>query len=143
MSSPIGQRWCSSSGESPPPFGPLPSIQAVASGRIQAKPAWLSFPDPNNFVLGQLHQHGTFWHKILEGFPKRQEILSYIHERVDVYSFFQPFWGRVIFPNSHSCINFEAFITSTILHGVRNRSLRVLGRVGLVQPPPPGYAHFH
>ena len=43
--------------------------------------------------------------------------------------------SRGNFPNSTSCLDFEEFISSTILDRVKNGSLLVWGKVGSVQPP--------
>ena len=78
--------------------------------------------------LQEIHRHAPVWRLILQEYTKRSEILSYIDNGVDVYPFLH-------FPNSHSCLGFETFITTTILEGVKNGSLTVIGKVGEVVPP--------
>ena len=80
--------------------------------------------------LQEIHRHAPVWRLILQEYTKRSEILSYIDNGVDVYPFLH-------FPNSHSCLGFETFITTTILEGVKNGSLTVIGKVGEVVPPHP------
>lgn len=131
-----------------PPFGPLLPLDEVASEQFHASPTALAFRDPTTFLAGEIHQHLPFWSKILADYPKRDEILTYIKDHVDVFSFFHPFSGvfegkhyssslppPAIFPNSRSCKGFEDFITSTILERLRNGSLIAIGKTTEVSPP--------
>ena len=106
------------------------------------------FRDPSSFVAGELSCHQSYWKFILSEHPKKDEILSYIVCGVNISDFFVPFKGdfqgkfyncatppAAFFPNSKSCLDFEEFISSTILDRVKNGSLLVWGKVGSVQPP--------
>ena len=80
---------------------------------------------------------------------KKDEILSYIVRRVNISDFLLPFRGDfqgkfydsaippvAFYPNSKSCLNFDEFISPTILGRVKNGSLFIWEKVGSVQPPP-------
>lgn len=61
------------------------AVQASARDRI--------FRDPNEFMTGEIHNHLPRLEKILQGQPKRDEILFYLKFGVDVHGFFLPFKG--------------------------------------------------
>lgn len=120
----------------------------VSKGIAHASPQDVIFRDPRSFVAGELHRHQSYWKLILSEHPKKDEILSYIVRGVNISDFFVPFKGdfqgkfyssatppAAFFPNSKSCLDFEEFISSTILDRVKNGSLLVWGKVGSVQPP--------
>ena len=46
------------------------------------------------FICGELYRHSPVWSEILKGSFKRDQILSYIQDDVNVHDFFQPFCGR-------------------------------------------------
>ena len=73
------------------------------------------------------------WHSFSQyGPPGRQ-----IPFRNDFQGKFYVSWipSAAFFPNSKSCLDFDEFISSTILDRVKNGSLLVWGKVGSVQPP--------
>jgi len=126
----------------------------VSQLAVQASAPDLIFRDPNDFTAGEIHNHLLRWEEILQGQPKRDEIVSYLKFGVDVREFFLPFKGDfqgtyydsplppgASFPNNKSCSGFEDFISDTILERLANGSLSIWGKVGLVPPPPaPGFA---
>jgi len=119
----------------------------VSKTHVLASPSDGIFRDPTWFVPGELHNHIDQWKSI---FPLSgvDDILSFVINGVDAWSFIVPFTGSFagqfydgpspptkIFLNSHSCDAFEEFITSTILERVANGSLIFWGAVGKVDPP--------
>lgn len=140
--------WCTWEGKRPSEAGPVPSLDKVASSSVCANPKMLSFRDPASFTAGNLTVCASSWKTVLKGNPKRNELWSYISEGVDVFQFFTPFNGRfqgktyhgntppkAVFPNAASCKGFDSFITRTIKDRVRNGSLRIVGKVGIVNLP--------
>lgn len=120
----------------------------VSQLAVQASARDLIFRDPNEFTAGEIHNHLPRWEEILQGQPKRDEILSYLKFGVDVREFFFPFKGdfqgtyydsplppSARFPNNKSCSGFEDFISDTILERLANGSLSIWGKVGFVYPP--------
>ncbi|KAK3745332.1 hypothetical protein QZH41_006723 [Actinostola sp. cb2023] len=108
----------------------------------------LRFRDPDSFVAGNLGACVPQWRSVLEKFPKKEEILSYITDGVNVFHFFTPFKGsfqgkkycsniphEAIFPNAASCGPFSDFISKTILDRAINSSLHIVGKVGSCHPP--------
>ena len=105
------------------------------------------FRDPSSFVAGELSRHQCYLKFILSEHPKKDEILSYNVRGVNISDFLIPLKGNfqgkfynsatplaAFFPNSKLCLDFEEFISSTILDRVKNGSLCVWGKVGSVQP---------
>ena len=120
----------------------------VSKGIAHATPQDVIFRDPSSLAAGELSNHESYWAFILSQHPKKDEILSYIVHGVKISDFFIPFRGDfqgqfydsaiptvALFPNSKSCLDFEEFISCTILDHVKNGSLLVWGKVGSVQPP--------
>ena len=121
----------------------------MVSKRIAlATPQDVIFRDPSSFVAGELSRHQSYWKFILSEHRKKDEILSYIIHGVNISDFFVPFKGdfqgkfhnsatppAACFPNSKSCLDFEEFISSTILDRVKNGSLLAWGKFSSVQPP--------
>ena len=73
--------------------GPNPSVEMVSCGSAHASPEQILFPDPQRFVAGQIHRHLAQCDCLLDGYPKRQEILGYISHGVKVSEFFVHFKG--------------------------------------------------
>ena len=110
-------------------------------------------PDPslrprNKFSAGNLSNCLPCWEPVLQDYPEKSEIYSFLSEGVNVkqflVSFHATFQGRhfcsgeppsMAFPNSPSCERFKDFISRTILERVSNGSLLVWGEVGKVHPP--------
>ncbi|KAK3750701.1 hypothetical protein QZH41_005746 [Actinostola sp. cb2023] len=99
--------------------------------------------ETHSFIAGNLSSCLPQWRHVLQHYPKKDEILSFISDGVDVSEFFAPFDGlfqgkrycfdtppKMIFPNSSSCGAFSDFISHTIMERVSNGSLRIVGRVG-------------
>ena len=132
--------------EKPRVAGPNPSPYMVSKEIAHATPQDVIFRDPSSFVAGELSRHQSYWKFILSEHPKKDEILSYIVRGVNISNFFVPskgdFQGKfyniptppaAFFPNSKCCLDFEEFISSTILDRVKNGSLLVWGKFGSVQ----------
>ncbi|KAK3744573.1 hypothetical protein QZH41_013487, partial [Actinostola sp. cb2023] len=101
---------------------------------------------PETSVL--VFHSGVRERSVLENYPKKEEILSYITDGVNVFHFFAPFKGsfqgkkycsniphEAIFPNAASCGPFSDFISKTIMDRVINGSLHIVGKVGSCHPP--------
>ena len=138
-------RWCNWLGESTEMIGPGPALFDVSHGHVLASAQDVTFRDPNHFVSGELCCHADRWKDIPQAPP---EILSFVTEGVDAWSFFTHFKGkfgtisydspqppRMIFDNSSSCSAFEQFIQDTIIARVANGSLKYWGLVGEVEAP--------
>ncbi|KAK3718613.1 hypothetical protein QZH41_004593 [Actinostola sp. cb2023] len=67
----------------------------------------LRFRDPDSFVAGNLSACVPQWRSVLEKFPKKEEILSYITDGVNVFHFFTPFNGS--FQGKKYCSNTPPF----------------------------------
>ena len=119
----------------------------VSTLTAKASPRFLSFRNPDAFVVGELFRHVDKWEEILAQHPKQDEILSYIKCKDNVRDFFIRFRGdfqgtfyvspcppRAEFSNNKSCLSFEDFISTTILERVNKGSLSVWGKVGKVDP---------
>ncbi len=129
----------------------------VRHGRLKVSAHDVIFPDPDNFVAGNLKHHFATWDFITSGYKQGDEILRYISDGVSVYDFFSPFQGsfkwkyynsklpqKAIFSNSKSCIAFDDFISASILERVRNGSLSVWGNLVMpltVEPTKPRLCH--
>ena len=144
----VSVSWCDWKGEPQSVVTPLPSVHMVSTLMAKASPNSLSFRNPDEFVAGELHRHVDKWEEILAQHPKQDEILSYIKSKVDVQDFFTHYRGdfqgsfydssyppRAMFSNNKSCLGFKQFISTTVLHRVKNGSLSVWGKVGEVEPP--------
>lgn len=145
-------QWCNFKGEPSCPTTteptPLNVIEEVASGARKASLSDVHFRNPSCFVAGEIHRHFTIWEKVLEGFHKKEVILQYIANGVDVRSFFHHFKGDFkgkaydsaipppsFFENNKICNEFEQFISDTIEERVRNGSLSFWGKRGQCEPP--------
>lgn len=119
----------------------------VARGDVLAKPSEVIFRDPSSFIPGELHNHYSKWKEIIPP-GQANEVLTFIRNGVDVWSFFTHFKGTFggrsydapyppsrEFPNSESCYKFKDFIDATIRERVRTGSLLFWGYVGQVEPP--------
>ena len=142
--------WCSFN-EGPSPLAiqkPLSSIQDVKNGRFKVSPDDVIIHDPKCFMAGELHHHYDTWQVILEGYPKRNEILRYVKDGVSVFGFFKHFKGefkaksydapyppKTFLDNNKICSQYEDFISCTIIGRVKNRSMLIWGRKGECEPP--------
>lgn len=119
----------------------------VAKGKILAKPREVVLRHPASFVPGELHRHYNKWEEIAPT-DQAKEVLSFIRDGVDVWSFLIPFKGTfggrcydtqcppsLEIPNNESCYKFKDFINSTVRERVRTGSLLFWGHVGQVKPP--------
>ncbi len=124
------------------------SAETVAAGQETADIAAVPFRDPNHFVSGQLHRFYTEWDKILPVNDIGQKARGWILEGVDVSCFFREFKGSfkgkeydsrapppLFQPNAKNCENYENFVSSTLEEWVRAGAIKVVGKVGEVEPP--------
>ena len=61
---------------------PNSSVEMVSCGSAHASPGQVLFPDPQRFVAGQIYRLLALWDCLLDGYPKRREILGYISHGV-------------------------------------------------------------
>lgn len=138
-------QWCNWKGEPIESLGPGPSPRSVSNTQIFASPSMAILRDPRHFVPGELHRQKLQWERIPE-VPR--EALSFVTNRVNAWDFLVPFkgkfWGQAYdspippakcFNNSPSCLDFESFITNTILERVEKGSLRFWGLIDEVEQP--------
>ncbi|KAK3744559.1 hypothetical protein QZH41_003497 [Actinostola sp. cb2023] len=138
-------KWCNSQGEPIDTVGPGPDPTVVSQAKVLASPRATFFRDPAHFIPGELHRQADRWKFIPIADP---EIISLVLNKVDAWNFIVHFKGRFgnqaydapypphkIFPNNQSCLEFEEFITNTILERLVNSSLSFWGLVGDVEPP--------
>ena len=108
----------------------------------------LLFPDPDNFVAGQIHEHVQEWNHIIPDSEMKEEIMSWVQDGVDINRYIRPFKGVFggqhydhnfppprVFNNSDKCKDFIPFISETIHERLQNGSIGYAGKVG-VDPPP-------
>ena len=106
--------------------------------------------DSECFIAGEIHQHLGVWDKLSQGLSNRDEIMGWIHKKVSVYDFVQPFKGQFggcpydsgfpvprFFHNHNSCKPFTEFISKTIMDRIAVGAVGFHGRVGQCFPPPP------
>ena len=88
--------------------------------------------------------HVPWWRFVLDNYPKRNEILLYIADSVDVFDFFTPFQGSfqvkryssdIPSEASSSCWPFSDFVSKTIMDRIANCSLHIVVRAGSCRPP--------
>ena len=88
------------------------------------------------------------WETILQENPRKEQILGWIRNKVNITDFIVPYRGkfkgsmyksdfppRKCFSNHPSCKKFSDFASKEILKRVKTGALRVWGRVGFVDPP--------
>jgi len=96
----------------------------------------VNFEDPSSFVAEELSWHQSYWNFILSEHPKKDKIFSYIVCGVNISDFFVlfegdfqgKFYNSATLPaalNSNLCLDFEEFISSTILARDKSDSLLV------------------
>ena len=119
----------------------------VSSGQVLASQKEVIFRDPSSFIPSELHNHYHEWETIAP-IGEADEVLSFIRNGVDVWTYFQPYKGKFAgqdydsacpppreFPNSPSCEKFKEFVNATIKERVRTGSLIFRGFISQVQPP--------
>jgi len=89
----VSGKWCNWEGQPTSFVGPVPSPEQVAVLQVRAKPSMLAFRDPSAFVPGQLHDNFPQWEFISAQFQSHVEPLSFIRNKVDVFSFIDHFKG--------------------------------------------------
>jgi hypothetical protein len=110
----------------------------------------IAFRDPDYFVSGQLHEHLLQWDELLQlnHNDHSPTVKRWIHDKIDIYEFMQPFKGNFagmhldsaqppahIFLNYNVCEPYKLEIAQILEDRIANGSLELLGRVGLVPPP--------
>ena len=133
---------------SPPPLNRLPSPSDVISGLSAPNFAGLRLRDPDTFLAGNLHQFAHQWDSFMTGVKGYDVVRPWVHSGVHIPSFFQPFEGEfngrvfnsvipppMYFQNDSRCLEFEEFITGTIIKRLEEGSMLCLGRVGVDDPP--------
>ena len=108
------------------------------------------FRDPSSFHAGELHRHYPAWERLVSGDPSPQQaqVLTWIRHRVAVCDYFQPFCGTFKgerynslrpppkqIKNNNMCKPFVSYISQTLLARLNTGAIKVLGKVGLVDPP--------
>lgn len=106
------------------------------------------FRDPDKFVAGGVHNKLASWQRVLEDHPKRELIIRWIRDGIDVEKFRQRFCGTFkgvsydcdlplprVFRNHASCKKFSGFIGETILKRLSTGAVKVWGRVNCDEPP--------
>lgn len=122
----------------------------MQSGDIVGDVKWLKFRDPDAFIAGELHNHGSVWDEIAGETPsmKHKEVLNWIHNKVSIFPYFKHFKGTFKgkdydsdrpparqFQNNVSCRPFTQFVQRTLLNRLETGAITLLGRVGHVTPP--------
>ena len=101
----------------------------VEKGEVIGHVDELLFRDPDHFVAGELHKHGTNWTEIAKLIPlHREEVLSWIGNKVSIFPYFRHFKGTFkgerydsdqpphrLFKNNVSCKQFGEFVRTTLL----------------------------
>jgi hypothetical protein len=110
----------------------------------------LSLRNPDTFVAGQIHSQKENWKTItgLVNNTKSELVLDWIENGVDATKYFQHFKGQfkgkhydtksppiTYFKNHSSCQNFKSEISQQITDRLKSGSLKLLGKVGEVEPP--------
>ena len=109
----------------------IPTIEDIIVSREAPDLSLLRFRDPNHFVAGGVHKDPSAWQKILINHPKRDQIFTWISNKVDVHDFVRHFSGTIkgetydsnfpppkCFRNHASCKKFSTFISDSILKRV-------------------------
>ena len=132
-----------------PSFDLLPDPDDVLSGAAAPRFDLLRLRDSDNFRCGNLHHFAGAWDSLMTGVPGYDVVRPWIHGGVHVPSFFQHYSGEfngrkfdsdvpppMYFQNDRErCLEFEGFVTKTILQRLKEGSMKWLGRVGIDPPP--------
>ena len=99
-------------------------------------------------MAGGIHADTGSLETILQENPRKEQILGWIRNKVNITDFIVPYRGkfkgsmyksdfppRKCFSNHRSCKKFSDFVSKEILKRVKTGALRVWGRVGFVDPP--------
>ena len=108
----------------------------------------IQFPDPQNFVAGQIHENEAQWQKILDFNSAGDEIKHWVENWVDIKQYMKPFkgefWGKAYdcdfppprhFNDSNKCRSFIPFINETIKDRLQSGAIECIGQVGKTSPP--------
>jgi len=107
----------------------------------------LRFRDPGNVRARDLHENVSFCEEVVVNHPKRELILHWVKNKVDLSEFLQPFKGTfkgtsfdsaeppsMVFRNHASCKKFASFVSESIVNRVKT-GVKVWGEVGKTTPP--------
>ena len=133
----------------PPTYNPFTDPLPCADS-WQASLGDIAFRDPEHFVSGQLHEHVLQWDQLLDlnSNELSHTVRRWIHDKVDIFDFMQPYKGNFagmhldseippahIFLNYNVCETCSTEIAKILEDRIANGSLELLGRVGEVEPP--------
>ena len=104
----------------------IPTIEEIIVSRKAPDLSLLRFRDPKHFMAGGVHKDPSAWQKILISRPKRDQIFTWILNKVDVHDFVRHFSGT--FKCRHTTLIFLRLSVSGIMHRVRRflLSFRIL-----------------
>lgn len=130
------------------PAVPPMSAETASGGGGVPDMGWLSFRDPEHFVAAQLHKHYSDWDAILPASGEGDMVRAWIAKGVEVTDFLRPFNGKFKGtsysapdplpchqPNAAVCNKYKQFVSETLEEWVSCGAVKVLGRVGEVDPP--------
>ncbi len=125
-----------------------PSAEEVSRQGSMPDLSRILFRDPERFVAGQLHNFYAEWDKILPPNGLGDKARDWILNGVDVGQFFRSFKGKfrgqsyasdtppsIIQPNARNCSQHEDFVSRTLEEWLKAGAIRVIGKVGEVEPP--------
>ena len=122
----------------------------VEKGEACGKQTELVFRDPGNLKAGELHNNYLYWEEISHRtpFPKQEEVLGWIRDKVSIAPYFRHFKGNFIgssydsdrppaktFKSNMSCKLFTQFVQETLINRVKCGAITIVGRVGVAYPP--------
>lgn len=140
--------WVNVDGTQIPGPTTTPSAETIAEGTQIPDLASLSFRDPNNFRAGEIHRQAAQWEMIVGDDENGALVMKWVRHGVDIHDFMTPFQGEFqgeyhdcevvpqkVLPNSKITVQFDSFISQTIIDRVRSGAVRVWGKVGQVEAP--------
>ena len=108
----------------------------------------IPFPDPKNFVVGQVHENKEQWGKIFDYNSASEEVRKWVEVGVSIRQYLKPFkgefWGETYdcdfppkrhFNNSNKCKPFIPFINETIKDRLQSGAIECIGSVEDTTPP--------
>lgn len=142
-------RWIDAEGRvSQAPAEGRPSAESVSKGESLPDIDHMAFRDPHHFVAGGVNKQFDEWDSILPHTEEGNMVRGWVKYGVDVESFFVPFDGKFAgrtfkggvpqpckLPNAHNCREFLGFVSRTLEEWVVAGAIRLLGKVGEVEPP--------
>ena len=121
--------------------------EVLSSGKVPDLDC-LCLRNPEYFIDWGLHHSLEAWDLVFQEDPLRDSISDWIKNKVDIFTFSQPFTGvykkvryssilppQKQFRNHVSCNNFNEFISNEVINRVRTGAFRVWGEVDVDDPP--------